>query len=43
MMALAVRLRELGVEVRVCAPPDFAELAANVADVPLVPLGQIGA
>ena len=38
-MALAVRLREIGVEARVCAPPDFADLAAR-ADVPLVPIGQ---
>ncbi|WP_405148825.1 glycosyltransferase [Sphaerisporangium sp. NBC_01403] len=32
MVALAVRLRELGAEVRVCAPPDkeFAELPAGV-------------
>ncbi|MEU8899915.1 glycosyltransferase [Nocardia sp. NPDC048505] len=37
---LAVALRGLGAEVRVCAPPDddFAELLARV-DVPLVPLG----
>ncbi|UNZ16023.1 glycosyltransferase [Streptomyces sp. 891-h] len=37
---LAVRLRELGVEVRVCAPPDeeFAALLGGVG-VPLVPLG----
>ncbi|MFD0886343.1 glycosyltransferase, partial [Streptosporangium algeriense] len=26
MAGLAVRLRALGAEVRVCAPPDFAEL-----------------
>jgi vancomycin aglycone glucosyltransferase len=39
IMALAVRLRERGVEVRVCAPPDFAELAQR-AGVPLVPLGK---
>ena len=38
-MALAVRLRELGVEVRVCAPPDFAELADR-AGVPLIALGE---
>ncbi|MEV4573800.1 glycosyltransferase [Nonomuraea jabiensis] len=40
MAALAVRLRELGAEARVCAPPDedFAELLARVG-VPLVPLG----
>ncbi|MBO8200768.1 glycosyltransferase family 1 protein [Streptomyces smyrnaeus] len=37
---LAVRLRELGAEVRMCAPPDeeFAQLLAGVG-VPLVPLG----
>jgi vancomycin aglycone glucosyltransferase len=41
MAALAVRLRDLDAEVRVCAPPDeeFAELLARV-DVPLVPVGQ---
>ena len=39
MVGLAVRLRELGAEVRVCAPPDFAELLARVG-VPLVPAGQ---
>jgi vancomycin aglycone glucosyltransferase len=40
LVGLAVRLRELGAEVRVCAPPDeeFAALLAGV-DVPLVPLG----
>jgi vancomycin aglycone glucosyltransferase len=38
LVALAVRLRELGAEVRVCAPPDFAELLAG-AGVPLVPVG----
>ncbi|SHF92332.1 glycosyltransferase [Streptoalloteichus hindustanus] len=38
MVGLAVRLRELGVEVRVCAPPDFAERLAEV-DVPMVPAG----
>ncbi|MEV4575665.1 glycosyltransferase [Nonomuraea jabiensis] len=37
MVGLAVRLRALGAEVRVCAPPDFAELL-NEADVPLTPL-----
>ncbi|MGW0196591.1 glycosyltransferase [Nonomuraea sp. NPDC003201] len=37
MTGLAVRLRALGVEVRVCAPPDFAELLDDV-DVPLTPL-----
>jgi len=31
-------LRTLGAEVRVCAPPDCAELLARVG-VPLVPIG----
>jgi len=41
IVALAVRLRALGAEVRVCAPPDqeFAELMAGV-DVALVPFGR---
>ncbi|MEQ4204482.1 glycosyltransferase [Actinopolymorpha sp. B9G3] len=39
MVALAVQLRALGAEVRVCAPPDFADLLARVG-VPLVPAGQ---
>lgn len=41
MVALAVQLRELGAEVRMCAPPDkeFAELLAG-AGVPLVPVGR---
>jgi vancomycin aglycone glucosyltransferase len=34
----AVRLRALGAEVRVCAPPDGAERLAEVG-VPLVPTG----
>ncbi|MFB4303129.1 glycosyltransferase [Actinomadura sp. NTSP31] len=40
LAGLAMRLRELGAEVRVCAPPDeeFADLLAR-AGVPLVPLG----
>ncbi|MBB4918735.1 glycosyltransferase [Streptosporangium saharense] len=38
MAGLAVRLRALGAEVRVCAPPDFAELLDGVG-VPLTPLG----
>ena len=44
LVALAVRLRALGAEVRVCAPPDkeFAELLAGVG-VPLVPIGAAGA
>ncbi|GDY68095.1 glycosyl transferase [Streptomyces avermitilis] len=39
-MGLAVRLRALGAEVRMCAPPDkeFAEQLAQVG-VPLVPVG----
>ncbi|MEV8530850.1 glycosyltransferase [Streptomyces sp. NPDC051211] len=41
MAGLAVRLRELGAEARVCAPPDeeFAERLAE-AGVPLVPAGR---
>ncbi|WP_191247789.1 glycosyltransferase [Amycolatopsis deserti] len=41
LVALAVAVRELGGEVRVCVPPDeeFAALLAR-ADVPLVPMGQ---
>jgi vancomycin aglycone glucosyltransferase len=41
MVALAVQLRALGAEVRVCAPPDedFADLLARVG-VPLVPAGK---
>ncbi|WP_320773979.1 glycosyltransferase [Streptomyces sp. CRN 30] len=40
LVALAVRLRERGAEVRVCAPPDeeFADRLAG-AGVPLVPVG----
>jgi vancomycin aglycone glucosyltransferase len=38
LAALAVRLRALGAEVRVCAPPDCAERLAEVG-VPLVPVG----
>lgn len=38
MAALAVRLRERGVRVAICAPPDFADLLARV-EVPLVPSG----
>ena len=33
MVGLAVRLRALGAEVRVCAPPDFA--AAEECDAPV--------
>jgi vancomycin aglycone glucosyltransferase len=39
MVGLAVRLRALDAEVRVCALPDFAELLARVG-APLVPVGQ---
>ena len=39
MAGLAVRLRTLGAEERVCAPPDCAELLARVG-MPLVPVGQ---
>ena len=38
LAGLAVQLRTLGAEVRVCALPDCAELLARV-DVPLVPIG----
>jgi vancomycin aglycone glucosyltransferase len=38
LVALAVRLRGLGAQVRVCAPPDFAERLAGVG-VPMVPVG----
>ncbi|MCA2226247.1 glycosyltransferase [Nonomuraea aurantiaca] len=37
MTGLALRLRALGAEVRVCAPPDFAELLDGI-DVPLTPV-----
>ncbi|MGY5123489.1 glycosyltransferase [Streptomyces nigrescens] len=41
LAGLAVRLRELGADVRVCAPPDqeFVDLLAGVG-VPLVPVGR---
>ena len=38
MAGLAVQLRTLGAEVRVCAPPDCAELLARVG-VPRLPTG----
>jgi UDP:flavonoid glycosyltransferase YjiC (YdhE family) len=38
LVALAVRLRALGAEVRMCAPPDYAERLAEVG-VSLVPVG----
>lgn len=41
LIALAVRLRELGAQVRMCAPPDedFVRLL-DAADVPMVPVGR---
>ena len=44
LAGLALRLRELGAEVRVCAPPDeeFVELFARVG-VRLIPLGPLDA
>ena len=39
LAGLAVALRELGAEARVCAPPDCAERLAEVG-VPLVPVGR---
>ncbi len=39
MLGFAVALRALGAEVRMCAPPDFAEQLARVG-VPMVPVGQ---
>ncbi|WP_280256079.1 glycosyltransferase [Nocardia wallacei] len=38
MVALAIRLREIGAEVRLCAPPDFAGRLAEVG-VPMIPVG----
>jgi len=38
MIRLAVQLHALGTDVRVCLPPDFAELMADVG-VPLLPTG----
>ncbi|MET9486585.1 glycosyltransferase [Nocardia sp. NPDC006630] len=38
VLALALRLRSLGQEVRLCAPPDFRELIAGY-DLPFVPIG----
>ncbi|GAB3738599.1 glycosyltransferase [Amycolatopsis oliviviridis] len=38
LVALAVRLRELGVQVRMCLPPDYAERCAEVG-VPMVAVG----
>jgi vancomycin aglycone glucosyltransferase len=39
LLGLAMALRELGAEVRVCAPPDFADLLARVG-VPMMPAGK---
>jgi len=39
LVALAVRLRDLGAEALVCGPPDCAERLAQVG-VPLVPVGE---
>ena len=39
LVGLAVRLRSLGAEVRVCAPPDWAERLAEVG-VPLMLVGR---
>ena len=39
MLGLAVALRSLGAEVRMCAPPDFAEQLDRV-DVPMFPVGR---
>nr|AGS49837.1 glycosyltransferase [uncultured bacterium esnapd16.2] len=39
LVALAVQLRALGAEVRMCAPPDSAERLAET-DVPLVPVSR---
>ncbi len=38
MVGLAMRLRELGAQVRVCAPPDFADML-ETAGLPLTPIG----
>ncbi|MEU9028960.1 glycosyltransferase [Streptomyces sp. NPDC048383] len=38
MIALAVQLRALGAEVRMCAPPDFTALT-DEAGIPLTPIG----
>jgi vancomycin aglycone glucosyltransferase len=38
LVGLAVRLREFGADVRVCAPPDWADRLSQFS-VPLVPLG----
>ncbi|MER7822230.1 glycosyltransferase [Streptomyces sp. NPDC096097] len=39
LVGLAMQLRALGAEVRMCAPPDFAELL-DAAGLPLAPIGR---
>ncbi|MEU1013709.1 glycosyltransferase [Streptomyces sp. NPDC005890] len=39
LVAVAVQLREGGVDVRMCTPPDFAELFDSVG-LPLAPIGE---
>ncbi|MFJ4525499.1 glycosyltransferase [Streptomyces sp. NPDC088810] len=39
LVAVAVQLRDLGVDVRMCTPPDFAELFDSVG-LPLAPIGE---
>src|ERR1700761_4131441 len=39
MLGFAVTLQALGAEVRLCAPPDFAEQSARLG-VPMVPFGR---
>ena len=39
MLGLALELRAQGVDVRMCAPPDFAEQLARL-DVPMVAAGK---
>ena len=39
ILALAVKLKELGQEARICAPPDFREWVESFG-VSFVPLGQ---
>jgi vancomycin aglycone glucosyltransferase len=38
VVALALQLRELGQEVRICAPPDFGEWIGTLG-IPFVPIG----
>ena len=40
LVALALRLRELGREVRICAPPDFGEWMGTLG-IPFVPVGPV--